>query len=269
MLRLVLGMINKIVSRLIAIGRAPLTWLLLKTDETIEVGYWNIRGLAAPLRMMCVYAGARFKVVDFEAIEKPGGGYVTDKWFKDTKPALLRQNALTNLPYVKAESTVVTQSNACLTFLARRFDLMGSSEDEVTKNEQCMCQVMDMRNDAVGLFYGGFGPDKQEVFESKKIVYYEKNVTVHYSKFENWLQQKGTKYLAADSPTAADFHFWEMLDQHEELGRFLKKPSHLDSYPLLQAYYVRFRALPQLKAYFDGPLAKYPINNKMAAFGAK
>lgn len=269
MMRLVISIINRLLLRIFSVGRGSFTWLLLRTDETVEVGYWKIRGLGAPLRMMCEYAGAAYESASFEAMEKPDGSYNLDSWFKEKKPELLKLNALTNLPYVRVGDMVVSQSNACFTFLARRFGLMGATEEEVLKNEQCLCQVMDLRNDAVGLFYAGFGPDKASVFESKKEAYYTRKAPVHYAKFEHWLQQHGTKYLVGDSPQVADFHLWEMLDQHEALGRFMGKPSLLEPFPQLKRYYADFAQLPQLQAYFSGPMHQLPINNKMAVFGAQ
>ena len=46
---------------------------------------------------------------------------------------------------------------------------------------------------------------------------------LHYSicifqKFENWLAQHKTNFLAGDEPTVCDFHFFEMLQQHEVLA---------------------------------------------------
>ena len=38
-----------------------------------------------------------------------------------------------------------------------RAGLYGASYAETTMVEQCLCQAMDLRNDAIGLFYGGFG----------------------------------------------------------------------------------------------------------------
>lgn len=269
MLRIVVSFVNRLLLRILYVGRGAFTRLLLVTDEPLEVGYWTIRGLGAPLRMMCEYAGARYTIASFDALAKPDGSYDLDQWMKHKKPELLKLNALTNLPYVRVGGTVVSQSNACIAFLARRFGLMGENEEEVSKNEQCLCEVMDLRNDAIGLFYAGFGPDKDAVFEARKEAYYTRKVPAHYQKFEAWLRQQGTAYLVGDSPQAADFHLWEMLDQHEALGRFLGKPSLLETCPELRRYYAAFAALPQLQAYFAGPLHKLPINNKMAVFGAQ
>ena len=39
--------------------------------------------------------------------------------------------------------------------------------------------------------------------------------TGSYAKFEAWLQMKEKKFLVAGTPVAADFHLFEMIDQHE------------------------------------------------------
>ena len=37
--------------------------------------------------------------------------------------------------------TIVTQSNACLLYLGRKFNLLGSDDFDLSLNEQCICQV--------------------------------------------------------------------------------------------------------------------------------
>ena len=111
---------------------------------TITTGYWNIRGLGAPLRMMAEYAGVEYHAKLFDSS--------TDEW-ASYKAELLNVNPFANLPCVKDGDRVVTQSNACLSYLGAKFGLLGDAEQQ-TLVEQCLCQVMDLRNDAVALFYG-------------------------------------------------------------------------------------------------------------------
>ena len=111
----------------------------------LTIGYWNIRGLGAPLRMMAEYAG-----VDYEAKLHDSD---TDEW-AELKAELIKTNPLANLPYVIDGDTVVTQSNACFAYLGEKFGLLGSDATERVQCEQCLCQVMDLRNEAIELFYG-------------------------------------------------------------------------------------------------------------------
>jgi glutathione S-transferase len=230
------------------------------SGNSVEVAYWKIRGLGAPLRMMCAYAGAKFTPTAYEVTgESPN--WDRSAWF-DVKPELKAKNALMNLPYVIDGDNIVTQSNACLEYLGRKFGLLGSNEGEESKTQQCLSQVMDLRNSAVGCFYSG--SDAAKHIDSVK---------VHYDKFEGWLKDNGTDYVAGPSPTAADFHLWEMLDQHEAFCIKKELPLLLHSddtpYTKLKQYYTRFAALPQLQSYFAGDLHKFPMNNKMADFGGE
>ena len=52
---------------------------------------------------------------------------------------------------------------------------------------------MDLRNDAVGKFYGGGAP------EDNWVGHLTGSVATHYGKFEAWLKQHGTK-VRSDPP---------------------------------------------------------------------
>mmetsp|Transcript_12566 Transcript_12566/g.35497 ORF Transcript_12566/g.35497 Transcript_12566/m.35497 type:complete len:235 (-) Transcript_12566:594-1298(-) len=225
----------------------------------VVVGYWDIRGLAAPLRMVLEYVGAEYDNVTYKTLGEPGNWDVSD-WF-GKKPALLEKNALMNLPYVIDGDMVVTQSNACLLYLGRKYGLNGKTEKEISKNDQCLCQVMDLRNDAVFLFYA-----PADRFHADKEKYFTSSLARHLKKMDSWLTMNGTDFLAGDTPTVCDFHFFELLDQHEAFAKFLDKRSPLEKFEQLEAYYKRFRALPQLEKYFVSDMHKLPINNKMAQF---
>jgi glutathione S-transferase len=222
------------------------------------VGYWLIRGLGAPLRMMCAYAGADYDAKTYE-VTGSDGNWDRSAWITDAKPGLKAKNAMMNLPYVIDGDVVITQSNACMDYLGEKFGLMGSGAANSAQVRQCMNQAMDLRNAAVGCFYSG----------SDAAAHVE-NAKGHYTKFNDWLSEQGTDYCAGMSPSAADFHLWEMLDQHEQFCVKSSLPPLLHgskTYPELNRFYQRFRALPALQGYFDGNQYKMPINNKMAAFG--
>jgi hypothetical protein len=53
-----------------------------------------------------------------------------------SKAALIKQNPLINLPYIvdaAADGLVVTQSNACYTYLARKLSLYGATEKDAAE----------------------------------------------------------------------------------------------------------------------------------------
>ncbi len=60
-----------------------------------------------------------------------------------------------NLPYIEDDGVIVVQSNACLIHLGSKFGMMGSNQREESECDQLLCEVMDLRNAMVGIFYGG------------------------------------------------------------------------------------------------------------------
>jgi len=229
--------------------------------EKMEVGYWSIRGLGAPLRMICYYAEADFEPVLHEIEAKEGGGWSAD-WFSKVKPGLAEKNALINLPYIVDGDVVVTQSNACMIYLGRKFNLNGKNETEAIRVDQTLCQVFDLRNDAVKLFYSSEEQVEQGLDN------FLGNVSKHYNKLNDFMAQNKTKFLASDEPTVPDFHFFELIDQIEVLTNKYKRPSAYKSLPQVAAFYDAVRALPAIQKYLESDLHALPINNKMAGFGA-
>lgn|ERR1719419_1186412 len=187
------------------------------------------------------------------------GNWSADSWFKEAnaKPRILAKNAFANLPYIVDGDVVICQSNACLKYLGRKFNLMGKNRSEEIKVDQCLCQIMDLRNDMVKLFYGSADDYKKTS---------DMSATKHLVKMENWLNHNKTDYCAGDSPTVADFHLWELIDQLELWTKDTKKDSLIAEKPKLKQLYTNIQNESKLSSYFKGDLYKLPLNNKMANF---
>ena len=229
----------------------------------LKIGYWAIRGLAAPLRMAAAYGGLKYESVEYELQAKPGGGWDRSEWM-EKKPALVEKNALMNLPYIVDGDIVITQSNACLMYLGRKCGLAGLDEADGLAVEQCLCQLMDLRNDTTRTAYS---PDALTGSPSKFELHLQKSVPVHFKKLNGFMEQRGTAYLCADTPTVADFHLFEMIDQACRLAKFLGKPSPLDGFDKIAAVYASIREEPRLAQYFASPQYALPQNNKSASYG--
>jgi hypothetical protein len=114
-------------------------------QELIEVGYWSIRGLAAPLRMMCMHAKVPLKAQNYTVTRGEDGNWDRSSWF-GVKAGLKSRNPFMNLPYVIDGDHVVSQSNACLAYLGRRlglWPLAGSKEEN--ECEQALCEVIFLK----------------------------------------------------------------------------------------------------------------------------
>jgi glutathione synthase/RimK-type ligase-like ATP-grasp enzyme len=224
------------------------------------LGYWGIRGLAAPLRMMLEYTNAQYIDVRYGS---PG---VPD-WHGEAKAPLKDQNALINLPYVELNGKVVTQSNACFRFVGKKLGLNGRGDDASVSNDEVLCQAMDLRDAVIGMVYPFKGIKDRKGYETAmKKSLTDGDAIGNFTKFEGYLKQAGTTFMCGNKPCTGDFHVFEMLDQHEMMAKDLKMPSPLEKYPGLKAYYDKFKSLPQLEKYFESEAYKLPVNAAMAHF---
>jgi glutathione S-transferase len=240
-------------------------------QQPITVGYWSIRGLGAPLRMMVMYANHPLNNVMYDAVGIAGGNVDKSCWFS-IKPEFIEKNPLMNLPYVIDGDNVITQSNACLSYLGRKLNLWGVNEIEVSQVEQLLCEVMDLRNQMIRYAYQVDG-NALSLFDAVT----GKNGS--FQKFELWLQREvdggrsGT-FLVGDHATAPDFPLFEMLFQYTFLAEYKGRFDLLASFPRLQHYLTSFAALPANERYLATPFGsvspnRLPFNNKQATFGAQ
>lgn len=241
-------------------GRPPL-------QVRLTTGYWNFRGLGAPMRMMCAYAQCpHVEDVQYEATQTKSGGWSSAQ-FQKQMPQLREQNPLVSLPYVINHGTgeVVSQSNAVYLYLGRLLGLNGETREEQLANEQVLIYLHGMFMEMRDLVYPSSAVKNAEQFR-KALENHFKALTNSYENLTNWLAQRNTRYFAGVSPCTADFHVWEMFDQQEALARAHDLQSPLAQFSKLQEFYEDFRQLAGLRSYFESDASKLPFNNKMAFF---
>lgn len=237
--------------------------------EQITVGYWAIRGLGAPLRMMVMYKNVPLKAVNYEAdTNESKNGFDRSSWFS-VKPELKAKHALINLPYVSLGDITVTQSNACFQFLGRKLGMLGKNELEQISCEELLCEIMDLRNKVITFSYSS---------KSDPPIWMESVICEgsHIEKLALWLDRKyegklisEVKFFVGDDATAPDFHIWEILDQILGIAKFYNLPGPFAHYPRLQAFHHNFAALPNNSRYLQSKLATLPANFLSAhTFGA-
>ncbi|XP_062522402.1 glutathione S-transferase Mu 4-like [Corticium candelabrum] len=214
----------------------------------IKFGYWKIRGLAQPIRLLLTYTGEEFEDRRYER------GVDDVEWFeKDRKTLGL---AFPNLPYLVDGDVKITQSNAILRYVGRKHDLCGKTANEQVRVDISENQVMDMRNAFVGLCYNKTGASTDK-WEELKAAYISK-LPATLKSFSDFIGDQ--KWLAGNNLTFPDFHFYEMLSQHSIIF-----PGCLDGFPALQSYVARFEKLPAIKAYrASSSFLERPINNSAA-----
>jgi len=228
--------------------------------RNIVIGYHAIRGLAAPLRMMCFYQNQQFENVAY-------GKDMKESWFGGDKPKLIEKNAAINLPYIldktnPKDEKVITQSNTCLLYLGRLLRL--DKPRDFFHNHLVLDQTMDWRNDTMKIVYpfAGVVKSKDEFAEGANKHLAESTKT-HMTKLEGLCQGD---YMCGNSPQSADFHVFEMLDQHIDIAAKVGAANPLEGYPKLQKLHASFKASSKLAKYWEADLYKdYFTNNGLAA----
>jgi len=218
------------------------------------LAYWDIRGLAHPIRMLLKYVGEDFEDKRYSCTVSDGPTgpvYNRDGWMNEKFSLGLD---FPNLPYYIDGDVKIVQTNAILRTIARKHNMCGETISEKAHVDMCADAIMDLRNGFVRLCYN---PKYSDLVDS-----YRKDLPGKLKPFEQYLGDK--KFLVGDQPTFPDFHLYEMLDQHT-----IFEPTCLEAYPQLKAYKERFEALPAIKAFKEAPENNIPMNNKMAGFGSK
>lgn len=211
------------------------------------LAYWNIRGLAQPIRLLLEYTGTEFEDKMYEC--GPAPKFDKSCWF-DIKSSLGLD--FPNLPYYVDGEVKITQSNAIMRYIARKHDLCGKSESEKIRVDVMENQAMDFRNGFVRLCYGDFDGQKQTYLEA---------LPTTLKLFSTFLGEQ--PWYAGDNITFVDFIMYELIDQH-----LLLEPNLLKDYKNLADFQKRFEELEPIKKYMtSSQFMKSPLNNKMAKFG--
>ncbi|XP_048409515.1 glutathione S-transferase Mu 3-like [Stegostoma tigrinum] len=214
------------------------------------LGYWDIRGLAQPIRLLLEYTGTAYEEKLYSCGEAPN--YDKSCWF-DVKSKLGLD--FPNLPYLIDGDVKITQSNAIMRYIARKQKLVGETEDEKIRVDMLENQAMDFRMGFVRLAYD---PD----FEDLKADYL-KGLSSILKQFSDFLGKR--PWFAGDKITFVDFLMYELFDEHRVF-----EPKCLDEFQNLKDFVEHFEALEKIAAYIKSDrFMKGPFNNKMARWGNK
>ena len=243
------------------------------------LGYWSIRGLGAPLRMMLSAAKVNHWVVLYDVGERDVDAWDKDSYMNDKAWMKKEYNSFMNLPFLVdcEDDTVISQTNAIFLYLGRELDMLGSSKKETSKCEELLCEIMDLRNLMVRFAYNR-DPETAKA-DAEKLVG-GRSVAAILDKLEMYLERNFSKALQGDKTkifplvgdkiSAPDFHLWEMLAQFDGLCRYY----HLEPLvseavrPFLFAYRENFASFPDNSAYMESSLMTLPYNNPYARFGS-
>ena len=261
----------------------------MSDSNTITVGYWSTKGLGAVCRMVILYSGFTLKAKNYKlqpVLNENNLTYDGSEWHENDKIKLKKRNSLINLPYIELNNSqgdeiLISQSNACLTFMGRKFDMFGKSENDVSKCEQLLLETNDLRSLITSFAYTHFKNKDLEQLAANEVFMkaFQNNNAGKIQKFENWLknnEDKNNYFLINNEITIPDFNLFDILDFYLEFLKYYnfvndkKNKNIFDElgYPNIGHFYNHFIKLPKMQKYLNSIFYKLPYTNKSARFGS-
>lgn len=213
------------------------------------LGYWNIRGLAEPIRLMFEYLGLAYEDKRYDY------GTTPDTWLVNWTPDKYQLGLdFPNLPYYIDGDVKLTQSCAIIRHVARKHNLVGKTESDYIRIDLIEQQCVDFRTGLTRLAYGSD-------FE-KNLVNYTNALPDSLRLFDTFLGGKHD-WFGGSQLSFVDFMMYAALHTH-----LLLVPGCLDSFKHLKAFMQRFEALPHVGDYLNSDrFKKSAINGIMASWG--
>ena len=230
----------------------------------ITLGYWGIRGLAQPIRFLLTCAEVPFTEVRLGVFED---GSLMSKELEDLEWAKVRARLdmpFPNLPYLIDSSEIppvqLTQSNAILRYLARRYNFYGESELERTEIDVLQDQAYDFRNAIIKTAYT-MGDEYHNVFKQ----FATDALPRHLDSFEHYLADRDSqKYFVGNRLSLVDFILYELLWQ---ITKMVPSSITASNNSTLFAFIQQFELIPQIAAYMkSNNYINKPINSLWASF---
>ena len=228
----------------------------------LDLSYWAIRGLAQPIRFLLIFAEVPFSEVRLGVTQD--GSLITEESADWEAHRATLDVAFPNLPYLVDSSgptpVRLTQSNAILRYLARRFDFYGDNEADRIAIDVMQDEAYDYRNKIVQTAYT-LGDGYAAAYDK----FIETDVPRHIEGFERYLAGRGANsHFIGTRISTVDFLLYELLWQTTLMVPGSITPSNR---PNLHAFLEQFAALPQIVAYRSDPhYIERPINSPWASF---
>ena len=210
------------------------------------LGYWKIRGLAAPIRYMFYQLGVEFEDVTYQVGEAPD--FDKNSW-NEAKYNLGLEYP--NLPYLIDGETKLTETIAIMQYVAKKYcpALLGSTAPEVGRISMLCDKVLVLKDKAtMACYYDG---DALTITNECRPLL-EKLLNVMEN--SNWIAGQKLSWL--------DFYFAELI----EMLNTVSEGVYYTEFPSLKAYWLRFLSLPNMSAAWSDDIKcmKTPYNNPYA-----
>ena len=202
----------------------------MNSSNSITIGYWSTKGLGSVCRQVVIYAGHKLIARNYKlqpVIDNNNVSFDGSDWTNKDKIELKKKNSLINLPYMEiidneGNEHLISQSNACLLYLGRKFNMLGNNDVEKTRCDQLLFETNDLRSIITSFAYTHFQNIELEQEAAKEVFTkaFQKNDAGKMQKFEHWLSSnQNSIFLLNNNVSIPDFNLFDVLDFYIE---FLK-----------------------------------------------
>lgn len=209
------------------------------------LGYWKIRGLAAPIRYIFEYLKVPYNDVQYEVGDAPE--FSREAWTSVNQTLGLD---FPNLPYIIDGDLRISESGAVLRYVVNKYGphLNGKTVEDRARADQLFSILTDIKQSATLSCYTT--GDREQI----------KNASLNnLQKVNDYME--GKLFGIGDYITYVDFQFLETLD----FINWVSEGEVFTRYPRLQEYHKRMVEVPEIREYIESDrFLKRPFNNKFA-----
>jgi len=225
-------------------------------EDKVTIVYWNICGLAQPIRYALEVAGVDYSDIRVDpGPGEPGTPEYKGLWFA-RKKQVGEVVPFPNLPYFFDGDVKLVQTNSILKYIGRKYDLLGDA---------AAAHMLDMVIDETTDFDSAVNSRCYNDFASLKLWIQDELPTL----LSYWKALLGSKpFMVCDRVTVADLKLYEtlrkirLIEQRPEIGTCV-----LAAAPEIMAYVQRIEELPAMSKYLrSSSYMERPLNNVHAQF---
>lgn len=218
------------------------------------LGYWDIRGLGAPIRYLLHYCKIPFEDKHYKCGPKPD--YDKSAWLEEKEKLREEGMELPNLPYLVDSDIKLTETVAIMKYICAKWkpELLHTDPVVYAKAEMIQDRVMALKQKSTVPCYQG--KSNQEIMD---------DLWEPIQEMVELLMNR--KWLCGENLTWLDFYFFE-------LAMFLDMLSGevvCQHYEVLGNYVKSFKELEDFKNVWsdDNKCMKWPWNGDMASIGGR
>lgn len=218
---------------------------------SIELGYWNIRGLAEPIRMLLTHLEVPFQDTQYPSVL--AADFQQSEWASVKETLGLD---FPNLPYLFDGEVKLSENRAILKYICDKYrpEYLGVGVEEMARTEEISSLCHTLSSKLYGAIYN---PDYHSLVSG--VLTEVQSILTSIAKTLD-----RSKYLVGSQVTYVDFVFFELIQLINAM-----QPGFLTNLSAsFLAYQARFRSLPHIVEFENRDSPRQPFCGLSATFNA-